>query len=105
MWKFFRCAPERDHFEINGQGMAVLLDLNVLALDGSILLPGFQNRRPQSSVKPLPDHLEEVQRGAPRRRFQERAGMAAELQDFKFGIDDHAGRRVTREQKLVGLSL
>ena len=62
-------------------------------------------RAADGNQQPLAEHLEQVQRRAPRRGREVGRGVAAELQNLELGRHENPGRRVAGEQHAVGLAL
>ena len=58
-----------------------------------------------SDGEPVARHPQQVELRVARRRLEVAAGPAAELHDVEVVVDEHAGRRVAREQDVIDLAL
>ena len=65
------------------------------------LVDGFSQRQHQA----FPRHLQHVEARLALGRLQIRARRTPKLDDLKFGVDEHAGRREVIDQHAVGFAL
>ena len=81
------------------------LDVQPGLADGRPLLARRLEPGAQAVEQPFTSHLQHVQARLPRRRFQEAAGLAAELHDLEVAVDHHPGRGVALQDRPADLDL
>src|SRR5262249_61344743 len=85
--------------------MVRVLDANAFPARRTMIPLGLAERGPDFEEESFPGHLEQVGRRLPRRRLEEVAGLASELENVEVVVDQNRGRAVTAEQDAVGLPL
>ncbi len=72
---------------------------------GDLLALGPVHGAAHRDQQALAQHLEQVEAGLARRGREIEAGVAAELEDLDVAVDEHARRRVLRQEQPVGFLL